>query len=528
MLTEQERKEAHALVTEARRTFDACVQRGQAARHAAEPLTAAVWAQVAADFAFHKHPGIFCDPELEALLAELARGLEECPGAAAFPGTIPGDKPRLLHVMTNAYATGGHSRLVQRLALNSSESHRHLLVTTAQRGDLPERLGSVFCSGGLNWVDLSSPGSNLLSRAQRLRRIAREEADVVFLHCHPFDVVPALAFGVPGGPPVVVVNHSDHTFWVGASVGDAVADLRLAGQELTLTRRQGRLSRLLPIPLAATERPLPDRAAARARLGVAEDAVVLLTIASPYKFTPIGGYHFLAAVGEVLRRHPKAVLLACGPSDAGAWKEAGDAVGGRIRPFGVQKDLSDFQAAADIYLDPFPYASLTSMLEVALHAVPVVGRANVTAPTFTDGAIVAGDSWMHAPSLEAYRERLEELILDAELREREGGRLKGQVADRHLMPAWGSYLGELLRALPPGHEVRPLESRPQELDDTDYFLARMAQLTAARYSCNTSLRKHGGCFPAKERCRLLMKGIFARDGIKILPISTYRGKELFS
>ena len=530
-MTDSEKEKARVLISDASAAFQAGLQQALAALRAGSLLSAAVWAQVSADLAFHKHPGVFCSPELEEMLLEIAGQLETggAPAPQGFTPKVPGNgKPRMLHVLTNAYATGGHSRLVQRLAANSGGKYRHFLVTTAQRGDLPERLKRVFCAEGCNWLDLSTPRSDLLSRSLRLREISRQDADVVVLHCHPFDVVPALAFGIPGGPPVIIVNHSDHTFWVGASVADAVADIRLIGQELTLSRRQGAVSRVLPIPLADGKHAVQDRSAARGRLGIAEDAVVLLTIASPYKYTPLGGYDFIATVTGVLQRHEKAVLLACGPRDAGAWKEASERVGGRIRPCGVQADLSDFHAAADIYLDPFPYASLTSMLETALHAVPVVGMANSCAPTFTDGSIIAGDGWTHASSGEDYQQRIDALIADPKLRAAEGGRLREQVVTRHLMPEWESFLDELMKAVPASHAVRSLEKQLQKMDETDYFLAMMAQVTSGRHSVNTSLRKHGGCFPAKERCRLFLKALVGADGMRLLPLSTYRGKELFS
>lgn len=530
-MTDSEKEKAQLLIAEARRAFDASLERARAALGAGSLLAGAVWAQVSADLAFHKHPGIFCSPELEALLVEIAGKLENG-GVRAPQGTPKAPrcgKPRMLHVMTNAYSTGGHTRLVQRLAVNSSGSHDHFLVTTAQRGELPERMKGVFCADSCDWLDLSTPGSDLLSRSLRLRQISREAADVVFVHCHPFDIVPVLAFGVPGGPPVVILNHSDHTFWVGASVADAVADLRLVGQELTLGRRQVPLSRILPIPLVDAEPPAPQaRSAARERLGIAEDAVVFLTIATPYKFAPVGGYDFLAAVSAIMQRHEKAVLLACGPKNAGAWKEASESVGGRIRAFGVQSDISDFQAAVDIYLDPFPLASLTSWLETALLSVSVIGMANTSAPIFSDGSIIQGDGWTHAASCEEYLEEASALIADAQWRMAQGSRIRAQIAARHLMPAWGKFLDELLQAVPSSHEVRDLEQYEERLDDTDFILAIMNHMTSGRRSVNTSLRKHGGCFPAKERCRLLLKGLFGIDGMRLLPLATYSGKELFS
>jgi hypothetical protein len=59
-------------------------------------------------------------------------------------------------------------------------------------------------------------GSNgsLLDRAKALRELAWREADRVVLPVHMWDPIPAIAFGIEGGPPVFVLKHADHAFWV--------------------------------------------------------------------------------------------------------------------------------------------------------------------------------------------------------------------------------------------------------------------------------------------------------------------------
>ena len=532
-LNDIEMEKAQTWIAAARTRFDIALENARKAVRAQSWLTGTVWAQVAADLAFNRHPGFFSSPELEGVLGEIAHHLPNTNPSAShvfIPKPSIKGKPRILHVATNTHGSGGHTRLIERFTINSSENYEHFLVTTAQRGPLPERLRRAFCTSGNNWLDLSTPGSDLLSRSLKLRSLSREIADVIFLHTHPFDVVPTLAFGVPGGPPVVILNHADHLFWVGASIADAVADIRLAGQQLTVNRRQIPTTKILPIPLANAKEEISgqERLAARKRLGIDIDAIVLLTIATPYKYIPLGGYNFFTTITEILMTHKKAILLACGPNNSGLWKETSKLVSGRIRALGGQSNLADFHAAADIYLDPFPYASLTSLLETSLYAVPAVGMANQASPIFSDGSIIEGDGWTHALTTKEYLAHVGELITDSEMRIKQGKRLLEQTVARHLLPAWGAYFNELLDELPSFHAVRTLESQPQNIDVNDLFLATMNQLSSGRHSLNTSLRKHGGCFPAKERLRLLMKGLLGIDGIKLLPLSTYAGKEMFS
>ena len=108
---------------------------------------------------------------------------------------------------------------------------------------------NVFCTKiasrlgdrvGLTMLD-TAPGS-LLYRAARLRALA-STSDLVVSHCHPFDVVPALAFADRRGlPPVVYIDNTDHVFWVGVRAYDRVVHLRRSGQDLALHRRGPHMS----------------------------------------------------------------------------------------------------------------------------------------------------------------------------------------------------------------------------------------------------------------------------------------------
>ena len=87
---------------------------------------------------------------------------------------------------------------------------------------------AVENSGGR--IHIADPAASLVNRAVWLRRLAAEDANYVILHVQLADVICGVAFGVPGGPPVMLVNHSAHLFWNGASTTDQVVNCR--GSEL--------------------------------------------------------------------------------------------------------------------------------------------------------------------------------------------------------------------------------------------------------------------------------------------------------
>ena len=75
-------------------------------------------------------------------------------------------------------------------------------------------------------------GMGFLQKARNLRAIARFNADMVILHHGGHDLVPLLAFATTNLPPVAVLNHADHVFWLGSSITDMVVNQPRAGARL--------------------------------------------------------------------------------------------------------------------------------------------------------------------------------------------------------------------------------------------------------------------------------------------------------
>ena len=71
-------------------------------------------------------------------------------------------------------------------------------------------------------------------------------------------------------------------------------------------------------------------------------------------------------------RDDNALLLAIGPESSESWQRAAAASGGRIVALGERPDTATFYEAADIYVDSYPFSSITSMLEAGSYGLPVV------------------------------------------------------------------------------------------------------------------------------------------------------------
>lgn len=378
-----------------------------------------------------RHPGVHASHRMERLLERIAaEHLEPLPPRPARAAV-----ERVLHVATETYQVGGHSRMLWRW-IERDPGRIHTVVTTRQRAAAADGVGrAAEASGGaLVVLDKDAPA---LERARAVRALA-SEADVVVLHVHAHDPVPVLALAAAGErPPVVFFNHGDHLFWLGASVTDALHSLRPAGVKLGL-RRGIAADRLLqgPAPVTGADGNGPSedpgvRSRARAKLlrqlGWPADSVMLLTVGAAYKFGGDLGTSLLDLVAPVVDADPRVRLLAVGPADDGVWREAHERTGGRIRAIGPRTGLGPVFAAADVYLESRPGGGPGASSEAAAHGLPVLTHAesHESAELHTTDAGYGATLEIGA---DAYRSRLRELVDAPERRAELGARARATVA----------------------------------------------------------------------------------------------------
>jgi glycosyltransferase involved in cell wall biosynthesis len=421
------------------RTIEAAAERFSA-RGAHED--AAACAQVGATIGWMNHPGRFASARLERVLREGAAAMPPVPYARRA-GT--GDPQRVLHVLSEGYETGGHTRLAWRWMLQDA-GRTHALAFTRHR-PVPPSLQAAVAQRGGGPADVPAPTATLMERAERIRAVAAG-FDLVLLHVHPDDPVPSLAFaGQRERPPIAFVNHADHLLWLGREAADVVVNNRDIARRISAERRGISAERnlLLPLPLQGVAAG-GDREAARHELGIAPDQVLLLTVGSDYKFGPIGGAHFLDAAEPVVAAHPQALLLAVGPPAEGRFAEAGLRTAGRVRALGVLPDLGRLYAAADAYLESYPCSSGTAVREAAAHGVPVV----TFAPDPIEAEMVGSDAslasvWQRAETVDEYEEIVAELIDDPDARARWGAAARESVANARDDGRWVEDVEDVYR-----------------------------------------------------------------------------------
>jgi hypothetical protein len=426
--------------------------------------SAAAWARVAASFATTNPTGELRDVQLERALDAVSRAAL----APTPPRAAPSDsRRRVLHVLSEAPAVGGHARMALRW-MRSDESSVHHVVVTRPGFESVELAEAARGRGG--WARVLEQRS-LVDRARELRA-ATADADVVVCHTHPDDPIPTIAFGGDyAGPPIVMVNHADHVFWLGVGNVSLIMCLRDIGAEASISARGYPADNVIVVPT-----PLPDmarrvpREAAKRQLGIDASQVVLLTLARGVKYAPAPWHPgFVEVVGAAIRESPRATLLAVGPDPTdGPWAALAREVPGRVLVPGAQPDPSVYLDAADIHLDSFPFSSITSMLEAATRDVPIVasrayaGMSRLMSSTGPLDDVVAG-----AADTASYHRELGRLIDDAGLRARTGARTGEAVRSRHGSAAWRVHLPSIYdraRAVAPVRTRSAPEHDPRDLD----------------------------------------------------------------
>jgi hypothetical protein len=413
--------------------------------------------QRAALFAGQFHAGRFADGNLENVAFAFGASLEVGQPATTslrLPAGNPARRRHVLHVTTRIPSLAGHTRMLAHW-VSSDETSRHSVVVLDQDAEpCPSWLSDVARASGGGFISLE--GGSALTRARHLRALARQGVDLVVLHHHSWDAVPTIAFAAIDCPPVALLNHADHEFWLGSSVADIVINLRTAGAEHTQARRFVSSNAVMPVPLS---KPLggSSKAEVRRALGMRQDEVVLLTVGRGVKYRPSGSHDFFATARQILDGNPGSRLFLVGETAAGIAPYLREPIHERLQMVGPVEDPTPYRDAADVYLESFPFGSQTALLEACLSGLPAVPA---YAPLFP--LLVANDDDVtellpNPRSEQEYIVRAGELIGNPGERARLGEALRTRLLCTHVGHHWTSQLHRVYESTDRlVHDPRPI------------------------------------------------------------------------
>jgi hypothetical protein len=265
--------------------------------------------------------------------------------------------------------------------------------------------------------------------------------------------------------------------------------------------------------------PVFSRVEAKKQLGISEKDVVLLTIASGYKYTPLGEMDFTNVLAPVLRQHKNALLLVVGTNINSYWQKASRQAGGRIRVEGPQENTAIFYQAADIYLDSFPFASLTSMLEAGSHGVPLISYCphREVSPVMCSDDLGLDENLIRVTSQQGCEDALSKLIYDSDLRLQIGQKIKKSIEAEHMAEGWGRRLLSIYRD---ATQESVISTSLCEIDQKfseplDAWLAALNIEAGMCRDVDSLILEHGGLLPFGSRVRLLAKTLVERRRLSL-------------
>ncbi|ESX58297.1 glycosyl transferase family 1 [Mesorhizobium sp. LSHC422A00] len=430
--------------------------------------SAAAYVEAAVTLARKRHCGFYRSEPLEQILIEIARRTLAPKAETARPTRTK--IGRVLHVATALSEVGGLTRMMRRWIV-ADESRHHSLALLRHPGKPPASVRQAVEARGGHIHVIGATRGGPVEWASALRKLSLN-FDLVVLHVSNEDPTPSIAFADERNrPPVVLVNHADHAFWVGLCVCDLIASSRVSGERLVVERRgiSAKRHAILPIQIDPPIRK-HSRAEARQKLGIPVDGPLLVSVARGVKYRTMGGVSFADMHVEALLARSDARLLVVGPGEPADWQDAIAATGGRIigRPETPDPSLS-FEAA-DIYLDSYPFVSITSMLEAGGLGAPCA----TLFPYPLDANVMSTDMPGLAPtigfatSMAEYNRILADWLADPQALRRRGDETAANVKQLHTTPNWIESLEVLYAravAIPP---VTPLRGNGAPANEEFY------------------------------------------------------------
>jgi glycosyltransferase involved in cell wall biosynthesis len=469
-------EEGQQLIQQNYKAFHSLLSQAREFAELGKYSAAAVYGQMAASYAQSNHCGLFVSFELEQLLLMIGQRVTLPNVYPSQAVSLPSNFNQILHVSSIAPDYGGIPRLMRRWIQQDRLRSHSIALTKHAPNQVPQILRDAVAQRQGEIYLLNEKPGGLLTRAKRLRECAAA-ADAVVLHTWEHDVVPVIAFANrEQSPPIIYANHGDHWFWVGASISDIVANLRESGMRLSQERRsiEARRNMLLPTILEPVRRAL-SRVEAKRQLGIDENSVLLLSIARAVKYKTADGTTFADVHISLLKQYRQAVLVVIGPGDHEDWSAAIEETQGRIRVLEETPDTAVFYQAADIYVDSFPFISITSLLEAGSYGVPLVSRY----PYMSEACSILGadmpgltGNLIRASDIEEYVEALSCLIENQDYRLSLGEATQQKIEEMHWGDNWQRFLENVYSSamiLP--KVIAPLNSRDEIfLGEPDVFL----------------------------------------------------------
>lgn len=277
------------------------------------------------------------------------------------------NKNSCLHVVTEFYLNGGHSRVVERWMDFDNNLENSVVILKPEYSQISNKLQkhNIYKINEKNYID----------KAKALLKISKNY-EYIILHTHMYDIIPLLAYGNKNlKSKIFYYNQADHIFWIGRNIADKILDISKEGQEVTKLYRniiEDDKSMVLPIPLdikTGIKKNYKKINNIKNELNIDLDTKVIVTAGTTTRFIT-DDYSIIDVFNSIESRLSNFIFIIIGSNEKDSfWKNIKN--DNRVKIVDkIPKDIFDkYVSMADIYIESFPFSSSTSSLEMIMNDV---------------------------------------------------------------------------------------------------------------------------------------------------------------
>ncbi len=407
-------------------------------------------------FLTHKGTGRYVDEELEEYFCSLANEID----VELKPNY---NKNKVLHVVTEAYATGGHTRVMERWVHNTNHIYENHIAILNQQAKLPLSTKDLVASENLH---ILPPNIPLLEKAKELRVLASDCAYIV-LHIHMYDPISTIAFGTKKFTrPIIFFNHADHMFSIGMSIADIVAELSESRLKSTKNYRGCSRTAFIGIPTELVHKKHISKHEARKKLGIDPNKKIVMALGSAHKFFEFQGNSLLNFIAPIIERDDT-IMYFIGLDE--------NALGNNINTEKIKilpavdytTEYFYYLKIADVILDTWPMGGGALIIDATLCDVPVLA---LNAPFEKFDFITSAEAFCKTPQefIQKINQVLDEPMYGEKLLVELQKNLESLSVD-----AWTKRLEHIVQQLPKEHSIYEIEQHETKLREADFLIEQL-------------------------------------------------------
>lgn len=368
MLTENKYKRYFPIIEDNKLYLDFLLQKINQYKNIEDKLP---WADNALYYAVRNNAGCFVSAALENIYLDYAESLDIDSYEAKY------EQNSFLHVLTEGYTTGGHTRVVERWIKNAPDSQKHSVVVLRPNSSVLTSLKNNVKEKNGRYLSFDNKLS-LKEKAIKLRKIGMEYEYIV-LHTHMEDPIATIAFGTEKFTrPVLFYNHASHLFWIGKSITDLHIDLQCQ-DFITEKYRNIKDPYFLGIPMQEVQFKNIDKSATRKELGFPVDKKIIISAGADFKYKPLGNDDFIKLIKGLIDEETFIYIIGANKNDP-MWIKAQEETDNHITPLGYidfNNGYLNHIGMADLYIDSYPMNGWTAVIDAVSVNVPAISLQNL-------------------------------------------------------------------------------------------------------------------------------------------------------